>query len=61
MESAGQMAVENPEYAALAGRIEMHRLHKRTKKSFVDTMEELASAGTFHPSWNIVSAFILVL
>ena len=40
-EVAATMAVQHPDYASLASRIAVSNLHKATKKSFADTMEDL--------------------
>ncbi len=40
-EVAATMAVQHPDYASLASRIAVSNLHKATKKSFAETMEDL--------------------
>ena len=40
-ETAASMATQHPEYAILAARIAISNLHKNTKKSFVETLEDL--------------------
>ena len=40
-EVAATMAVQHPDYASLASRIAVSNLHKATKKSFTETMEDL--------------------
>lgn len=40
-ETAASMATQHPEYAELAARIAISNLHKNTKKSFVETLEDL--------------------
>jgi len=40
-ETAASMAVSHPEYALLAARIAISNLHKKTNKSFSETMEVL--------------------
>ena len=40
-EVAATMAVSHPDYASLASRIAVSNLHKATKKSFTETMEDL--------------------
>ena len=42
-ETAASMAAQHPDYALLAARIAISNLHKKTKKSFSDTMEDLYS------------------
>lgn len=40
-ETAASMATDHPDYALLAARIAISNLHKNTKKSFSETMEDL--------------------
>ncbi|XP_030745577.1 ribonucleoside-diphosphate reductase large subunit-like [Sitophilus oryzae] len=40
-ETAATMTIDHPDYAVLAGRIEVSNLHKRTKKHFSEVMSDL--------------------
>lgn len=44
-ETAAYMAVSHPDYSLLAGRIAVSRLHKETKDSFSETMDDLYQYG----------------
>lgn len=41
-------AIIHPTYSAVAGRLVVSVLHKKTKKAFSDVMEDLFDAGTIY-------------